>query len=144
MLESAWCFNLLKVDPLCLKVKRFQKPLVFQTCDLRPPTARPRHRRVRLMRGGVRHLARQIHGHAVCMSKQSDQRVRVTRVVTNDSLWVIVLHAPVSSTTPLTLSRFTQAVTRTRGSYEQTVRLECPRDSCHKWFADCATHHSVI
>ena len=37
----------------------------------------------------VAHSARQSHGHKICMSKQSDWDVRVTRVTNG---WLIVLH----------------------------------------------------
>ena len=37
----------------------------------------------------VEHSARQINGHAMCMSKQSDLGVRVTRITKN--VWQIVL-----------------------------------------------------
>ena len=43
---------------------------------------------------------------------------------------------------------YSETVTRTHYSYEQTVRLGCPCDSCHKWLTDtlciCATHTTTI
>ena len=44
--------------------------------------------------GKVAHSARQINGHTMCMSKQSDLGVRVTHNITNGWLIVLRTHRP--------------------------------------------------